>query len=638
MLRQSAQIYRNIGLGSGSEYAQNLGLQALMFAEEKNWARADALFAAALELIRTPKASQEDSEDFEPSPNSLWLLNEYCNYLYQKYQSTGEQAALKSFEEYSQAYLRLSDQFRQQFIDPYTKSILIKDNAEVYSRNIGIYSQLYLQSGQADYLAAAFNFAEYGRTCLLRDLQDEKVKSYAGVPDYLLEKELALRKSISDLNQELGDNPQDDEVKKALFRAKESLNQYVRTLAGSHPAYYDLRFKSTLPSLEEIQAKVPPTEVLVEYIQDDTAMYALVIRTDLTELAYLGNRDSVEAGLKEWQKAIQIQDSRKLQQSGLYLYRVLWEPIVALLPVRRVTLIPTGSLFYLNFEALPLAVSGRFLIHEYTIAYALSANILFSLGGSSAWGGMVAVAPGFEEEIKQSYVQQLDSLDTVDEAYLKTVRQPWSLKMVQELQKKFANQTYTGLRATEYQVKHSIQNGKVLVFGTHAIANSVDPLRSHLILAKEPGKQREDDYLHAYELYGIPLEAELAVLNACESGVGRLQAGEGMISLAYSIHYAGCPSTVMSLWKVDEKVSTQITTAFMTYLSEGLPKSEALRQAKLDYLASADADFQHPFYWAGMVLTGKDGEVELVEKRPYWPWYVAIGLFTMLYYLRRRRK
>jgi CHAT domain-containing protein len=257
----------------------------------------------------------------------------------------------------------------------------------------------------------------------------------------------------------------------------------------------------------------------------------------------------------------------------------------------------------------------------------LSINIHFSEDQQRKKGTVIAVAPGFEENIKQPYRQQLDSLERVDEEYLQTVRQPWSLRMVKKLERQFANQVYTGLKATESNIKESIQKGKVLLFGTHAIADSEDPLRSKLVLAKEIGEQKEDGYLHAYELYSIPLEAELAVLNACESGIGSLQAGEGMISLAYSIHYAGCPSTVMSLWKVDEKISTQITESFMQYLSKNYSKSEALRQAKLDYLESAEPILQHPFYWGGMVLMGKDGELEVKKNQNYWYWVLGVGLF-----------
>jgi CHAT domain-containing protein len=626
-LKKSATINQNLGLDNSSEQAQNLGLQALMLAEEKNWPRADQLFAKALTLVQLPESPQGQEMAFQLGPNSLWLLNEYSDYLYRKYKSTQQEEVLRQFEAYSKTYLELSDRFRQQFIDPYTKSILIKDNAEVYNRNIGIYNELYRQTSRPDYLNAAFNFAEYGRTCLLRDLQDDKIESYAGIPDSVLQKEVYLKKEISRLNQQLLNEPNAPDIKKALFETKEALNQHVQRTLQSNPRYYDLKFNSNMPTLEEVQAQMSEKEVLVEYMQDDTAIYALVIRPDFSELTYLANRSDIERAIKDWKSQI-VRQAGTLQTSGAYLYQKLWQPLETHLTTEQITIIPVGALFYLNFETLPLGEeSKRFLIHQYNISYALSINIHFSEDQQRKKGTVIAVAPGFEENIKQPYRQQLDSLERVDEEYLQTVRQPWSLRMVKKLERQFANQVYTGLKATESNIKESIQKGKVLLFGTHAIADSEDPLRSKLVLAKEIGEQKEDGYLHAYELYSIPLEAELAVLNACESGIGSLQAGEGMISLAYSIHYAGCPSTVMSLWKVDEKISTQITESFMQYLSKNYSKSEALRQAKLDYLESAEPILQHPFYWGGMVLMGKDGELEVKKNQNYWYWVLGVGLF-----------
>ncbi len=638
-LEKSAQIYRNLGLDNSSEYAQNLGLKGLLLAEKKDWTRADQVFEEALSLIKLPESLQEKDMIYELGPNSLWLLNEYSDYLYRKYKSTQEPEVLRQFEDYSQTYLDLSDHFRQQFIDPYTKSILIKDNAKAYNRNIGIYNELYRQTGQTDYLNAAFNFAEYGRTCLLRDLQDDKIESYAGIPDSVFQKELELKKTISQLNQQLLNSPDSPDLKKALFNSKEALNKHVQNTLKTNPRYYDLKFNSNMPTLEQVQTQMEKDEILIEYMQDDTAIYALIIRPDFSELKHLSNRAEVETAITDWKNQIVQQQSEAVRKTGKYLYEKLWLPFEEELTKDRITIIPAGALFYVNFETLPLGEENkRFLIHRYNISYALSINMHFYQSPTATKGSLIAVAPGFEDEIKEQYRNQIDSMDYLDEEFLQTVRQPWSLRMANKLKKKFTNQVYTGIKATETNIKESIQKGKVLLFGTHAIADSEDPLRSKLVLSKEIGEQKEDGYLHAYELYSIPLEAELAVLNACESGIGNLQAGEGMISLAYSIHYAGCPSTVMSLWKVDEKISTQITESFMQYLSEGKSKSEALRQAKLDYLNSAKSILQHPFYWGGMVLMGKDGELEVKEKKGYWYWILGGGglLGIAFAYLRFR--
>ena len=608
----------------------------MIASDENKWAVADERFESALQLIRLPAYVEATADAYLMTPNALLILNEYSNYLYKKYRNTDDSEVLAAFKTYSIIYLDLSDRFRKQFIDGYTKGILIKDNAAVYNRNIGIYNQLYRSSGSDTYLNAAYNFSELGRASLLRDIQDDKIQSYAGLPDSILQKEVSLKKRIAELNQQLLDDPESENIRQELFTTKENLNTFIDDLSRTSPAYYDLKFNTGILSLEQIQSRLAEGENLVEYMQDDTAYYALVVRKDAKALLHLGNRAVINGQIQKWSVAVVRQDGENLQSIGTALYQDLWQPFEDKLLGEYVTVVPCGPLFYLNFEALPFDASS-FLIEKFNIHYSLSFYLQFSEDQVNRSGSMLAVVPGFEDAIKDQYRANLDSLEIPDQEFLNTVRQPWSIKLATYLKQKYAPLSFTGAKATESNVKANIQKAKVLYFGTHATANASDPLRSKLILAKEIGEQKEDGYLHAYEFFGLPLEAELAILNACESGLGGLQAGEGMISLAYSLHFAGCPSTVMSLWKVDEKISTQITQDFINYLHEGLPKSEALRQAKLDYLKSADPRLRHPFYWGGMVLMGQDGVVELKRKSANWTfWLLVVGLGLLLFWVRNK--
>ncbi|MEL7118303.1 MAG: CHAT domain-containing tetratricopeptide repeat protein [Bacteroidota bacterium] len=633
--QQSEEIYLNLGMGNSSEYAQILVLYGKIRAEQGKWKEADQWFLKALNIVRVSDKDEAPNLSFQLTPNALKLINEYSNYLYQKYQETKNSQALKDFETYTDIYLDHSDRFRRQFIDPYTKSILIKNNTEVYNGKVGIYNQLFRESGDTRYLEAAYRFSEYGRASLLRDIQDEKIKSYAGFPDSLLQKEMAIKKEVAQLNQQMLENPDSEEVKKDLFTAKENLNSFIDQISDNYPNYYELKFNNTIASLSEVQSYLAPDVQLIEYMQDDTAYYALCINKSKTGLLYLGNKASIDEQIQEWKTSIIDQEEDRFKKAGSFLHQILWQPLEPYLDGSQVKIVPCGPLFYLNFETLPTD-SGKYLIETYNITYGLSFHVLLSENDDRQSQVLVAVAPGFEDEIKQQYQAKLDTLETPDEEFLRTVRQPWSLKLVNHLKNKFAPLTFTGTGATESNIKANIQKGKVLYFGTHAIANASDPLRSKLVLAKEMGAQKEDGYLHAYEFFGLPLEAELALLNACESGLGNLQTGEGMISLAYSLHYAGCPSTVMSLWKVDEKISTSISQDFIDYLNEGYSKSKALRQAKLDYLETASPALQHPFYWGGMVLMGKDGTVELKGKSNFGYYVLGLALLGVIIIIGRR--
>lgn len=619
LIDRSMAIYDEQEMQYSSENAQNVQLKALIAGERGQWKLADRYFSKVLEMVKLPSILNEGLND-ALNPWMLSVLNEYTNYLFQKYRANHSEKTLEEMQHYAKLYLQLSEQFRLRFNDPYTKSILIKKNAESHQQKVGIYNLLYRQSQQAAFLDQAYLFSEYGRTAMLRDLQNDRIRSYAGLPDSLLVKERQLKRWISDYSEQLEEKPDSLELRQALLEARGKLDVHIEEVSHQYPRYHQLRFASQVPSLDSLLQILPEGHNLIQYMQDDTAYYGLLVNAEEKVLTWLGNKDYIHLAMKEWRAAITTQQE---QLPDELLFKALWEPFSKKFQGERIIIVPVGQLFYLNFEL--LSHNGSYLIEDYNISYALSFSTYFSSDQNKQKGRLLAIAPGFEEEIKEHYLSKLDSLEVPDKDYLRTLRQPWSVSYTKELGQTYSNYILAGLSATESQVKQKLPQGQVIFFGTHAIAEAEDPLRSRLVLAKETGEQVEDGYLHAYELYGLPLSAGLTILSACESGLGQLQEGEGMVSLAYSIQYAGCPSTVMSLWKVDEKINTEISRSFLQHLSSGMEKSEALRQAKLDYLASGGQ--AHPFYWGGMVLMGQDGEVAMERKGGSW--MILVGMVLL---------
>ncbi len=104
----------------------------------------------------------------------------------------------------------------------------------------------------------------------------------------------------------------------------------------------------------------------------------------------------------------------------------------------------------------------------------------------------------------------------------------------------------------------------------------------------------------------MSLSAQLVVLSACGTGVGKIRKGEGVLSLAHAFACANCPCTVTTLWAIGDQSTKSIMTGFYRGLAKGLSKSEALRQAKLDYLEKADPLHNQPYYWASFVCIGNN--------------------------------
>jgi CHAT domain-containing protein len=158
-------------------------------------------------------------------------------------------------------------------------------------------------------------------------------------------------------------------------------------------------------------------------------------------------------------------------------------------------------------------------------------------------------------------------------------------------------------RASESNYKDKSKDYRIIHFGTHGLLNEKSPLFSKLVLVKD---SIEDGYLHIYEIYGQNLNAELAVLSACNSGKGKVESSDGIVSLTQAFTHAGCPSVLMTLWEVDEKSTSEILALFYDNLQNGQRKSEALRNAKLSFLENASFQYQDPYYWAGLVVIGND--------------------------------
>jgi CHAT domain-containing protein len=136
-----------------------------------------------------------------------------------------------------------------------------------------------------------------------------------------------------------------------------------------------------------------------------------------------------------------------------------------------------------------------------------------------------------------------------------------------------------------------------------------------------------DGDISTREIYQLPYSCQMVVLSACETGTGKFFKGEGMMSLARAFMQSGSPSVVTSLWKVDDRSTSELMVAFYKQLMNGKNKDEAMREAKLDFLASKDSEMlHHPYYWAAFIHIGDPGNIHFPGGFPFG----ALGLIGLL--------
>lgn len=507
----------------------------------------------------------------------------------------------------------------------------------------------YASNGSVGMEAACSRFlavSEADRSILLRErLNAFKGIRFSGVPDSIIALE-------QELLQALTIDPEDPSSATGLHDHELAYMAFLDRLRKDHPNYFALRHGEATISIDDLRTRLlKPGRTLISYAESGSALYALVVNDDTSVLVELKVERLAER-VQALNSAIAERDQFGYKTIAFTLYRQLVEPLLPHLKGNELLIIPDGPLRLVNFEVLRTQdpsismETSNLLLHRYTIAYLLSATtaVQFAELARERSHKTLALAPGFTDEVKQRYIASTTDSSRIDRDYLRYVRQPFAMRAAEALGRTFNASLLLGPSATERAFRNGSRDHGILHLGTHAEMNATNPMYSRLVLNKEgasattSGEDPEaDGYLHAYEIYELDLRAQLAVLAACETGTGA-DDGEGVRSLGYSFAYAGCPSLVMSLWSIDEKTISAIITRFYELLADGLPKHEALRQAKLDHLATADEELSMPYYWAGLVLVG---DVEPVEIG-FWVrygWWVVLGLLlavAIVLALRRR--
>jgi CHAT domain-containing protein len=118
-----------------------------------------------------------------------------------------------------------------------------------------------------------------------------------------------------------------------------------------------------------------------------------------------------------------------------------------------------------------------------------------------------------------------------------------------------------------------------------------------------PDGSLQEGFLHLRDIYGLRLDADLVVLSGCRTALGRELRGEGLVGLTRGFLYAGAPRVVASLWKVEDRATSELMARFYRALwQEGLPPAAALRSAQLSL--RRERRWRDPYFWAGFVLQG----------------------------------
>lgn len=540
--------------------------------------------------------------------------------------SPGKETYLKaSFDAYQSA-LSLLRFIEKSYDTDDAKLFLKKRSGQAYEGALSACLELSGLHPEKDYAIQAFMIGEKSKASIITANLEENTFAHApGVDPALLQNERNIKYNIARLNVR-SEGTADKKELEALDKEKtgyEIMLSRLQKQLEQNGAYYRLKYEDTGPDVGELQRQLKSRQALISFYAAGNVLHVFIVTSGNFNYTRIDSLSRLKKDAEAWLNALKTTENGKKFKAGNTgedLYQALIKPIQQQAGAKNEwIIIPDGFLYFLPFESLPAGDGAKTLLETTTISYRLSSRLLTSPAAGTASAEPIRIlsfAP-FAGGGQGSLFPAL----------------PASGEEIAGLQ----GAQYMNDKATKTQFLKEIDKYPIVHLATHAISSPINAASSYI--AFFPVKHTPiEDCLYLEELYGLNMNAtRLVIISACETGQGELAAREGVISLSRAFAYAGCASTINSLWKADDKATSFILQRFYIHLQKGFSKAKALQQAKLDYLSS-DAINKSPAFWAHLVLMGDT--MPVYTRRVSFLWaLLLIPVGTIVVWgIKRKRK
>ena len=654
--QRSLKIYQQIFDKAGTAYLLNR--IADVYAAQDRYSQAIDFYERSLRL----------QEEFGSKPMTALSLNGIANVRYKEgnyaesiklasraTELAGEgnapEVLWKTLTALGQAYRALKDEEKAQ--GAFTGAITVLEKLRGHLVGNEREQQLFFENKTVPYVAMvellvsqnkfaeAFHYAELAKGRMLLDvLRNGRADITRTMTDEERAHEKQLNARMTVLSAQLRKEsslPQPNKVRLGglddeLQAARLEYERYETLIYAAHPELKLNRGAGEPITIAESSSLIPDGETtLLEYVVAPETTYLFVLTKNTAE----ENRSGIDAkvysiAISATELSNRVQEFRRqlagnslaFKDHSRQLYDLLLKPAQKELAGKAtVCIVPAGGLWELPFQAL-LSGSDKYVLEEHAVSYAPSLSVLLEMkkkdAGRRLAHGANTVSAGATKEagphsapsllamgnptLKASFISRAKSNDRS----LSFGELPDAEREVKTLRDIYGAQNstiLTGGAAREDTFKADASRYPVLHFATHGLLDDNNPLYSRLLLASSNAD--DDGLLEAREIMKLNLNADLAVLSACQTARGQIGAGEGLIGMSWAFFIAGASTTVVSQWKVDSASTSRLMVDFHRYLQspdKKVSKAEALRQAALKLMANPK--YRHPFFWSGFVVVG----------------------------------
>ena len=465
--------------------------------------------------------------------------------------------------------------------------------------------------------ADALLYAERAKGRVLLDvLHDGKADLGAALTPEEQEQARRLNRNILEANERItneqattrSDAALLNELYKKRDAARLEVEAFLNSLYAAHPKLNMRRGRTTAITLEGLnQLSSDHQTAYLEYVVSKKRVYLFVLGGNgsgntpaLRVYPIEGKPEDLARKVDQFHQRLADRHPDFASVAG-ELYATLIEPAsLQLSGINRICIVPDGFLWNLPFQAL-ITKKNRYLIEDDALSYAPSLSVLREMnqdrmGNQKRVSSLIA----FGNPVIGKDEQRNEELCPLPEAETE----------VSSIAKTFGptnNEVLIGREASERSFKALAPTYTTIHLATHGVIDNKQPLYSHLLLTKTDGDPENDGLLEAREIMNMKLNADLAVLSACETANGRISPGEGVMGTSWAFFVAGTRSMLVSQWKVNSASTSQLMVNFYQALEskQTVPsgrKASSLQEATLRLMK--DDRYRHPFYWAGFVLVG----------------------------------
>lgn len=508
--------------------------------------------------------------------------------------------------------IRLREEVRSRLADPSLRASFLARWRADFDLAIEMLMHLARVEPGDERLRQAFRLSEDAHARTLSELLAEaRVEVRRGISEPLLDAEREAERRLSRVQSELTDalaEPAEaarlEELEAERREAQAQVEAVEVEIHRAHRGYAGIRYPRA-PSVEQVQARLPPGTALLEYALGEGASALFVVTRERFAALPLASVEEVALHVGRVRELIRSPlGGAVLRRELASLSRLLLAPAAAHLEgVDRLLIVPDRDLFYLPFEALPVpgdaAGEPGGVLRRWMVTYLPSAAVLEQLADATpqTWVNDVLlfadppalVAGAAAERGATSRLGPPGGLPPL----------PGARREAERIAALFPRADLRlGAEARESLIKNAaaLPAARRLHIASHGWIDEREPASSFVLLAADE-EAGDDGLLQIHEVFNLDLSAELVVLSGCETALGQRIDGEGLLGLARAFLYAGARDLVVSLWPVSDHATGELMVAFYRQLAAGRPPAEALRHAKLAGLGSfAAAD------WAAFVL------------------------------------